>query len=147
MRGEDTAVGKLAEDGRTVLTWHCKGEGRMGIVIDEAAEVKGDSPFIGFVGLHYHDFPASFTPCIEIGWRLAFPHWGKGDVFEAAFRFLHLAVEELHLKVVFSLTAMHNTRSIKLMQKLGLKFCTDFNHPHLPSDHRLSQHVLYRSTV
>ena len=34
-----------------------------------AASASG--PFIGFVGLSKPDFDAPFTPCVEIGWRLA----------------------------------------------------------------------------
>jgi hypothetical protein len=47
-----------------------------------AVEVKGaadtGAPFIGFVGLSIPSFEAHFTPCVEIGWRLAREHWGFG---------------------------------------------------------------------
>ena len=49
-----------------------------------AAEVKEAKELIGFVGLHIPDFESHFTPCVEIGWRLAFKHWGKGYATEAA---------------------------------------------------------------
>ena len=42
-----------------------------------AVEEPGVVEFAGFVGLHHHDFPAHFTPCVEVGWRLARQHWGR----------------------------------------------------------------------
>src|SRR5437870_8798296 len=41
-----------------------------------AVEVSGVAPFIGYVGLAVPKFEAHFTPCVEIGWRLANEHWG-----------------------------------------------------------------------
>src|SRR5690554_4204813 len=35
-----------------------------------AVELKERGEFIGFIGFHEAVFPAPFTPCIEIGWRL-----------------------------------------------------------------------------
>ena len=49
-----------------------------------AVEVPGVADFIGFVGLSVPDFEAHFTPCVEVGWRLAHEHWGKGYATEAA---------------------------------------------------------------
>ena len=42
-----------------------------------AVEVPGQAPFIGFIGLAVPSFEASFTPCVEIGWRLTRPLVGK----------------------------------------------------------------------
>jgi RimJ/RimL family protein N-acetyltransferase len=53
-----------------------------------AVEAPGVAPFIGFVGLAVPTFEAPFMPCVEIGWRLAFEHWGKGYATEAAFAVL-----------------------------------------------------------
>src|SRR5262249_5823709 len=49
-----------------------------------AVEVTNGARFIGYVGLSVPAFEATFTPCIEIGWRLAFDHWGRGYATEAA---------------------------------------------------------------
>lgn len=49
-----------------------------------AAEEKAGGQFIGFVGLHVPSSELPFSPCVEIGWRLAFPWWGKGLATEAA---------------------------------------------------------------
>ncbi|MFT3882847.1 MAG: GNAT family N-acetyltransferase [Gemmatales bacterium] len=36
-----------------------------------AVELVGVAPFVGFVGLAVPRIEAHFTPCVEIGWRLA----------------------------------------------------------------------------
>ena len=41
-----------------------------------AVEVPGVVEFAGFVGLSIPRFVAPFTPCVEIGWRLAAGCWG-----------------------------------------------------------------------
>ncbi len=38
-----------------------------------AAELKETQQFIGFVGLHVPIAELPFSPCVEIGWRLAYP--------------------------------------------------------------------------
>ncbi len=43
-----------------------------------AAELRKDGSFIGFIGLNMTTFDAPFTPCIEVGWRLASDFWGQG---------------------------------------------------------------------
>src|SRR5262249_17394545 len=40
-----------------------------------AAELHLERAYIGFVGLSVPAFEAFFTPCVEIGWRLAREHW------------------------------------------------------------------------
>lgn len=42
-----------------------------------AVEVVDQAPFIGFVGLAVPPFEAHFTPCVEVGWRLAAQFWGE----------------------------------------------------------------------
>jgi RimJ/RimL family protein N-acetyltransferase len=36
-----------------------------------AVELQSDHSFLGFIGLSVPNFEARFTPCVEIGWRLA----------------------------------------------------------------------------
>jgi RimJ/RimL family protein N-acetyltransferase len=57
-----------------------------------AVEVPNVADFIGFVGLAVPSFRAHFTPCVEIGWRLAQAHLGarlcdRGGRGGARFRF------------------------------------------------------------
>lgn len=111
-----------------------------------AIELKEHTSFIGFVGLHYQDFLAHFTPCIEIGWRLAYEFWRKGYAFEAASKVIDYAFQSLHLKEIVSFTARTNQPSRNLMEKLGMRrnAADDFYHTKIPKDHPLSLHVLYK---
>jgi RimJ/RimL family protein N-acetyltransferase len=49
-----------------------------------AVEVPGVADFAGYVGLAVPRFTAHFTPCTEIGWRLAAEWWGRGYATEGA---------------------------------------------------------------
>ena len=111
-----------------------------------AVEVPGVADFVGFVGLHVPTFETHFTPCVEIGWRLAYEHWGRGYATEAAQRALDFAFDELHLDEVVSFTVPDNVRSRAVMERLGMTRTPDedFDHPVLPEGHRLRRHVLYR---
>jgi RimJ/RimL family protein N-acetyltransferase len=111
-----------------------------------AVEVSGGAPFIGFVGLHRHTFPAHFTPVVEVGWRLARPYWGQGYATEAAREALAFGFGRLSLGEIVSFTAPANSRSRRVMERLGLthSVADDFDHPNVPEGHRLRRHVLYR---
>jgi RimJ/RimL family protein N-acetyltransferase len=111
-----------------------------------AVEVLGESSFVGFVGLAQPRFQTAFTPCIEIGWRMAYSHWGKGFAFEAAQKVTEYAFHDLQVAELVSFTAFSNMRSQRLMQRLGFTtlHSEDFNHPSLPEGHPLQHHVLYR---
>ena len=111
-----------------------------------ATEVPGVAECIGFVGLAVPSFEAHFTPCVEIGWRLAFEHWGRGYATEAARAALGFAFEQLRLEQVVSLTVPQNVRSWQVMQRIGMTRSPedDFDHPRLLDDPRLRRHVLYR---
>ena len=112
-----------------------------------AVELKDVREFIGFVGLHEPDSVFPFSPCVEIGWRLHKKFWGKGYATEAAKESLAYAFNELDLSEVVSFTTVSNFRSRAVMQKLGLKNSRqNFEHPDLPKDHPLSEHVLYKIT-
>jgi RimJ/RimL family protein N-acetyltransferase len=111
-----------------------------------AVEVAGNAPFIGFVGLAAPSFDASFTPCTEIGWRLAFDAWGHGYATEAARAVLRDGFTRVGLDEIVSFTATENVRSQRVMQRLGMRFSETFEHPRLPEGHRLRPHVLYRIT-
>ena len=104
------------------------------------------APFIGFVGLSESDFDAPFTRCVEIGWRLAFAHWGKGYAAEAARAAVAHAFGPLRLEESVSFAAPANLRSRAVMQRLGMTRspADDFEHPKLPDSHPLRRHVLYR---
>jgi RimJ/RimL family protein N-acetyltransferase len=111
-----------------------------------AIEVPDVAPFIGFAGLSVARFSAPFTPCVEVGWRLAFAHWGHGYATEAARLALCYGFETHGLSEVVSFTSVTNHRSRAVMERLGMRRdpAEDFDYPSLPERHPLRRHVLYR---
>jgi RimJ/RimL family protein N-acetyltransferase len=111
-----------------------------------AVEIPGVTPFAGFVGLTVPPFDAPFTPCVEIGWRLAAEFWGQGYATEGAKAALAFGFESLGLDEIVSFTVPANTRSRRVMEKIGMTHDPreDFDHPLLPENHALRRHVLYR---
>lgn len=111
-----------------------------------AAEKTSSGEFIGFVGISVPHFEASFMPCVEIGWRLARAHWGKGFATEGAREAMRFGFEQADLEEIVSFTVPMNQRSRSVMTKLGMQrgASDDFAHPSLPVGHRLRDHVLYR---
>ena len=113
-----------------------------------AAEIPGVTPLAGFVGLAVPHFEAHFTPCVEIGWRLAPELWGRGYATEGARGVLGYAFDELGLEEIVAYTAPENSASRRVMEKLGMTYdaAEDFDHPLLPAGDRLQRMVLYRIT-
>lgn len=112
-----------------------------------ALELRATGAFIGFTGLTVPRRVLPFSPCVEIGWRLAHAHWGRGYASEAARAALWLAFERLQLPEIVSFTALGNQRSRTVMQRIGMHNTgEDFDHPALPQGHRLRRHCLYRIT-
>ncbi len=114
-----------------------------------AVSIPDIAEFIGFIGLNSIDketLPVPFTPAVEIGWRIAHPFWGKGYATEGALACLKYGFEELHLKEIVSFTAVLNTRSRHVMEKIGMSHNPkdDFDHPKIPTGNVLKKHVLYR---
>lgn len=101
---------------------------------------------IGMIGLRDVFFKVPFTPAVEIGWRLAYEHWGKGYAAEGALAALEFGFQTLNLDEIVSFTAVQNQRSQRVMEKIGMSRSPkdDFDHPKLASGHWLSRHVLYR---
>jgi RimJ/RimL family protein N-acetyltransferase len=112
-----------------------------------AVEVLGAVSFIGYVGLQRVAFEAPFTPAVEIGWRLAPAHWGKGYATEAAAAVLRFGFENLNLDQIVSFTVAANKPSWSVMERIGMTrdLGGDFDHPRLPVGHPLRRHILYRA--
>ena len=100
----------------------------------------------GFIGLNVPSFEAHFTPCVEIGWRLAVDHWGQGLATEGANAVVRYSFEKLGLGELVSFTVPANVASRRVMEKLGMTYdpADDFDHPRLPEGHPRRRHVLYR---
>ena len=114
-----------------------------------AVELKETNEFAGFIGLSVLSFQAHFTPCIEIGWRLAARFWNQGLATEGASLVLAFAHDRLGMEEVVSFTAADNLASQRVMEKIGMvrDMKGDFDHPQIPKGHPLCRHVLYRSLV
>jgi RimJ/RimL family protein N-acetyltransferase len=110
-----------------------------------AVESKQDQQFIGFVGLEIPKADLPFSPCVEIGWRLAFEYWGKGYATEAAKAALKFGFDRLELPEIVSFTTIDNHRSSAVMERLEMnRDAETFEHSSLPPGHTLREHCLYR---
>jgi RimJ/RimL family protein N-acetyltransferase len=107
-------------------------------------ELKATREFVGVVGLYIPSEVLAFSPCVEILWRLAFEHWGKGYACEAAQEALRVGFEVFDLPEIVAFTTVGNRRSRAVMERLGMQQAGTFNHPLLPADSALRLHCLYR---
>jgi RimJ/RimL family protein N-acetyltransferase len=111
-----------------------------------ALELRGTGELIGFTGLGRPAWTAPFTPCVEVGWRLAHSAWGAGYATEAALEAVRIGFEQVGLSEIVSFTVPTNGRSRAVMRRLGMTHdeADDFAHPALPVGHPMRPHVLYR---
>jgi RimJ/RimL family protein N-acetyltransferase len=111
-----------------------------------AVEIPGVTPFAGFIGLSIPSYETPFTPCVEIGWRLAADYWGRGYATEGARAALAVGFDQLRLDEIVSFTATGNLASRRVMEKIGMVRdpADDFDHPTIAVGHPIRRHVLYR---
>lgn len=109
-----------------------------------AAEERAGGALIGCVGLNVPRPDLPFSPCVEIGWRLAHDFWSRGYATEAARAALRVGFERLDLPEIVAFTAVPNLPSEAVMQRLGMRSDGVFEHPALPVGHALRLHKLYR---
>ena len=118
-----------------------------------ALELHGDgsergarSPLIGLCGIVVPRYETKFSPFVEILWRLATPHWGKGLVTEAARAALDDGFTEHGFPDVVATTVQQNQRSWRVMERLGMRRSPQdaFDHPLVPEDNPLRPHIVYR---
>jgi RimJ/RimL family protein N-acetyltransferase len=70
--------------------------------------------------------------------------WNQGLATEAARAALRYVFERIGLQEIVAFTRPDNLRSRWVMEKLGMEYSADFDHPGLPEGHPLRRHVLYR---
>ncbi len=109
-----------------------------------AVEELATREFIGFIGLGEQTFEASFTPCIDIGWRLAKRFWGQGYATEGAKRVLQFAFQNLGLSEINSIASISNVKSTNVMKKIGMQKILVFEHPILKDYPELIKCVFYQ---
>ncbi len=108
-----------------------------------AFEEKHTGRFIGYLGLHHISFEMDFTPAVEIAWRFNKEFWNQGYATEGAIAYFKFAKSFCYLKEIYAFTAAPNKPSARVMQKSGMKYVKNFNHPAVPNNHPLLEHVLY----
>lgn len=108
-----------------------------------ALEVPGVAPFIGFTGLMR---PRWRPDCVEVGWRLARPHWGSGYATEAARAAVDFGFATLGLAELVAFVVPANLRSQAVMGRLGMVRDRngDFEHPMIPVGQVTRHHWLFR---
>jgi RimJ/RimL family protein N-acetyltransferase len=110
-----------------------------------AVEVTESHAFAGFIGLSIPRRVLPFTPCVEVGYRLAREYWGKGIATEGARAALRLGFEEIGMDEIVSFTALLNLPSQAVMRRIGMVNAhEDFDHPAVPEGSPLRRHCLYR---
>ena len=105
-------------------------------------DLKSNS-FIGFIGLSIQQFDSDFTPCVDIGWRMNKKYWGKGLATEGALECIKFAKNYLQLDRIYSMASKTNSNSIKVMEKIGMTYIKDFEHPKLEKHPTLKKCVLF----
>ena len=109
-----------------------------------AVEAPGVAPFIGAVGLSHVRFEASFTPAVEVAWRLNRRFWGQGYATEAARAAMQDGFTRVGLKEIIAITTLGNHPSQRVMERLGMTRSIEFDHPLVAEDNPLRRHILYR---
>lgn len=81
-------------------------------------ELKATGAPIGICGLVKRDSLGD----VDLGYALLPAHWGRGYAFEAASAVLAFARGELGLRRVVAVTASDNTASVRVLEKLGMRY-------------------------
>jgi RimJ/RimL family protein N-acetyltransferase len=114
----DQPFGSIAEARKFILSYnHFEkwGRGRFGVFLKE------NNAFIGWCGLKYHEESGE----TDLGYRFKKQFWGKGFGTEAAAFALKDGFERLHLKKIYAEAYLENKGSIRIMEKIGMKFLKD----------------------
>lgn len=109
-----------------------------------ALEVVETGSFIGFTGLIPMPDGVPSAGETEVGWRLVRTAWGHGYATEAARAAVAYAFGEVGLDRLWSMTAVPNEPSRRVMERLGMHLDREFDHPRVPQESGLRRHVLYR---
>ena len=109
-----------------------------------AIDLLENDEFIGFTGLANQSWKSSYTPCVDIGWRLKQSARGKGYAAEAAKGCLEAAYASFGLREVLAFATDTNLASQKVMKKIGMHYSGNAQHPDVRNDHRFDHCVVYK---
>ncbi|MBC7743261.1 MAG: GNAT family N-acetyltransferase [Bdellovibrionaceae bacterium] len=92
--------------------------GRFGVFL------KGQADPIGTCGL-FEMSEVPFKGQLAIGYRFAGGYWGRGFARESAAEMLRYGLKELEIKEIMALIDPHNSRSVRVAEKLNLSLTGD----------------------
>jgi|ERR1043166_1908998 RimJ/RimL family protein N-acetyltransferase len=81
-------------------------------------ELKESGASIGMCGLIKRDT----LPDVDVGFAFLPDYWSQGLAFEAANAVMNYGREALGLRRIVAITSLDNTASIRLLEKIGLRF-------------------------
>lgn len=110
-----------------------------------AVEHRDDGAMLGFCGIKPGAEGTPVEGQVEIGWRLAFEHWGRGYAREAAQATLNWGWSKTHAPKISAITVPGNVRSWGLMERLGMVRVADgdFIDPAAPTDSPIRHAITY----
>lgn len=116
-----------------------------GIFAVDAHDLHG-TPLIGFVGLSTVPDTIPSAPAVEAVWTLGRAFWRRGYALEAATAAIRDGFSRIGLPEIVAFTAVINTPSRGVMEKLGMQRdpADDFDHPAVPEGNPVRPHVVYR---
>jgi RimJ/RimL family protein N-acetyltransferase len=85
----------------------------------EALEDRASGELIGWAGLAVPHFLPEILPAVEVGWRLASPHRGRGLATEAGAAAVRWGFAEGGLDRIVSIYEAENAPSGRVMERLG----------------------------
>jgi RimJ/RimL family protein N-acetyltransferase len=116
-------------------------------VVEVLHSDRGATSFAGFTGLMPPSFDPPFPhqqPLVEVGWRLLPQWWGLGIATEAARASVAHGFDVVGLPEIISFTVVANTPSRAVMERIGMRYDGEFDHPRAKPDDDWRRHVLYR---
>jgi RimJ/RimL family protein N-acetyltransferase len=103
-----------------------------------------DGEFAGFLGLKFVPTEMPFAPAVELLYRLLPRFWGQGLATEGSRAALEFGFRELQLDRVVAFAVAANTGSRRVLEKIGMVYQSEFDHPSIPELSPLRRHVLYQ---
>jgi len=82
------------------------------------ASRREDDVFVGMCGLLKRDI----LPDVDVGYAFLPEHWGQGYAFEAADATVALGAGKFGLKRIIGVVSDHNAASIRVLEKIGMRF-------------------------
>lgn len=92
------------------------------------AELSGTGELAGFVGIDHPSLPA-LADEVEVAWRLARAHWGKGLATEGGAAAVRHAFDDRRVQRLHCIIDRDNHRSLAVARRLGFAFWRDMDHP------------------